>query len=220
MKRIYALLLCLLMVLTMAVGCNEEKPAELTDSQIAADLAKQHGQYAYAHIGGQPTITNLQVSDKNENGYTTTLSATAVAVFSGAEVDITATMTYLLSDNQWRAYKTQVTAGAIRLTGGPDKDSVLQELENYVSLVGSVYAIWEDEYQALYDVTFADATAEMKYEESAKTATLNLSYTSDKLSFTGSYALSFGEGGWSIETVKQDDGRQHPLLRLTSLEKK
>ena len=65
-----------------------------------------------------------------------------------------------------------------------------------------------------------DATAEMQYEEGADTAVLKLSYTSDALSYEGSYALTFGENGWAVETKKQDDGRHHPLLRLTKLEKK
>ena len=88
-----------------------------------------------------------------------------------------------------------------------------------MSLVGSAYSVYGETYQPLY-FNIANASSEISYEEGADTATLQLELHSEKLSFVGTYALTFGEYGWSIETVKQDDGRHHPLLRLTSLEQK
>ena len=71
--------------------------------------------------------------------------------------------------------------------------------------------------------TLAEFTAlpQAALETPFDTAALTVSYRSEKLTFDGSYTLTFhDETGWEIETVKQADNRNHPLLRLTKLEQK
>ena len=94
------------------------------------------------------------------------------------------------------------------------------ELANYMSIVGSAYSVMDGNYQPLY-FNINSANLEMTYEDGAETAQLKVSYTSDKLTFEGSYTLTFDEKkGWVMETKGQDDGRQHPLLYLSKLEQK
>lgn len=220
MKRLLALMLCLAMVLTVAAGCNKNVREELTDSRIADDVVKGSGNYAYTHVAGTPSLSDFAILSREEKEDRVFLSLDATADFSNAQVTFKASMEYVYVDNRWKVSKLNVTERAITITGAPDTDSVLNELENYVSVVGSAYAVLDEKYEVLYGISVYDATAEMQYEEGADTAVLKLSYTSDALSYEGSYALTFGENGWAVETKKQDDGRHHPLLRLTKLEKK
>lgn len=217
MKRILALTLSLLMLLTLAVGCGEQ-PEELTNSRISADLAKQSGNYSYAHIGGTPTISQMTITEKTEeNGYAN-VEVSALATFEGAKVEFTATMAYELVDNRWKLRTMKVTDSDITLTGAPDQASVLNELSNYISTAGNAMAVLNDQHHLL-TFNVKAANWEMQYEDGADTATLNVKYTSKALSFEGYYTLTFGEQGWSIETIQRENDRNHPLLHLTKLEK-
>lgn len=221
MKKIIALILCGVMLLTLAVGCKkEEQPEELIDARIAHDLTNSTHLYPYTHIVGTPDIKDLQVVSRNESGNRTIVSVDANLYFSNADLDLKADMEYLLIGNHWKLEDVKVTHRAITVTGAPHQASVMSDLTNYIGIVGSAYSVMDDTYQPLY-FNINDPTVEMQYESGAKTAALKLAYTSDKLTFEGTYTLTFDEeSGWHFETVKQADGRQHPLLRLTKLEQK
>ena len=218
MKRFFALALSILMLLTLAVGCGE-KPEELTNSRISADLVKQSGNYSYAHIGGTPGISQMTVTEKTEeNGYANVV-VSALATFHSAKVEFTATMDYELVGNRWKLRTMNVTESDITLTGAPDQASVLNELSNYISSAGNAMAVLDEQYHLL---TFnpQGANWEMKYEDGATTATLNVTYKTTALTFDGYYTLTFGDKGWTIETILRENDRQHPLLHLIKLEKK
>lgn len=216
MKRILALTLSLLMLLTLAVGCG--KPEELTDSRISADLIKQSGNYSYAHIGGSVAISQMNVAEKTEENGHTNVVVSALATFDNAKVNFTATMAYELVDNRWKLRTMKVTDSDITLTGAPDQASVLTELSNYISVAGNAMAVLDEQYHLL-SFNPQGADWEMVYEDGATTATLKAKYTSKVLSFEGYYTLTFGEQGWSIETIQRENDRYHPLLHLTKLEK-
>lgn len=219
MKRILALTLSLLMLLTVAVGCNEEAPEKLTNNRISTDLAKNHGLYAYSHVGGTPDISQLKIVEKKEEGEYAYVTASAVATFDNAVIRFTAEMEYQRVDRRWRLNKMTVPEKEITSTGAPRLDSVLVELSNYVSLNNAALAVKGEDYHTL---TFNPKAAnwDMQHEEGAKTATLKVSYKSNALTFAGYYTLTFEEQGWVIETTLRGDGRQHPLMHLTELTRK
>ena len=219
MKRILALTLSLLMLLTIAAGCNKETPEEITDNRIATDLANQSGKYTYAHIEGTPAITDMQILHREETDNNTTFQVTATAVFDNAEIAITATMQYRLNGLKWNLRSVDVSKAEATVTDAPNKESILNELTNYMSLYGSALARRGEEY---HNLTFRpqDADWVMQCEKGSKTATLTVSYTDENLAFAGSYTIVFGRTGWAFESVDRLDGRRHPLLRLTSLTKK
>lgn len=101
--------------------------------------------------------------------------------------------------------------------GAPKQELLLQELENYVTVVGSALAMKDGEKHPLV-FNVRDADWRVDYEKDATTATLYVTYSSDKLSFEGYYSLTLTEGKWTIDSLRQDDFRNHPLLHLTSLE--
>lgn len=218
MKRILALILSLLMLLTLAVGCGD-KPEALTDSRISTDLRKQSGVYSYSHVGGTVTISRMNILEKTEENGHTDVKLTAVALFDNAKVEFAADMAYELMDNRWKLTKMTVTESDITPNGAPYMDSVLNELSNYIATAGNAMAVMEDNYHLL-PFNVKAANWEMQYEDGADTATLKVSYKSNSLSFEGYYTLTFGERGWSIETILRENDRQHPLLHLTKLEKK
>lgn len=219
MKRLFALTLCLLMLMTAAAGCGEDSPEKLTDHRITSDLVRHSHLYAYAHVTGTPALSDLTV-DKTEQGDTASVTAAATAAYTNATVNITATIAYARIGGHWKVEEIQVTPQTVTVTGGPDCASVTKELDNYISVVGSAYAVMEETYQPLY-FDIKDAETAIRYESGADTAALTVSYRSEKLTFDGSYTLTFhDETGWEIETVKQADNRNHPLLRLTKLEQK
>ena len=217
MKRMFSLTLCLLMLLTAMAGCGEPAPDRLDDARISADLVRNSHLYSYTHVGGSPTLSRVTV-DTSEEGDNASVSATATATYTNATVDIAAAMTYARIGTHWKLESVEITSKTITLTGGPDHAGVMAELTNYVTIAGSAYSVMGETYQPLYFDITAVKTA-MQYENGAKTATLTMSYTSDKLTFDGSYTLTFDEAqGWKIETIKQADNRYHPLMRLTKLE--
>ncbi len=219
MRRMIALALSLLLLLTVAVGCNEEAPEEITDDRICADLVKQSGKYAFAHVVGTPDITAMQVLHCEETSNNTSLEVTATAIFDNAEVAFGATIHYRLDGKKWRLHSMDVSKKEVTLTGAPDKDSLLEELTNYTSVYGSAMAQMDEEF---HNLVFRpqDADWELLYEKDSKTATLAVSYSDESLTFAGSYTLTFGESGWFFESVERIDGRHHPLLRLTTLTQK
>ena len=219
MKRILALTLSLLMLLAVATGCNKEVPEEITDNRVAADLVSQSGKYTYTHIEGTPEITDMQILHRQETDNNTTFEVTATAVFDNAKIAIAATMQYRLDGLKWNLRSVDVSKAEATVTDAPNKDSVLNELANYVSLYGSALARMGAEY---HNLTFRpqDADWEMQCEKGSKTATLTVSYTDESLTFAGSYTLVFGKTGWAFECVDRMDGHRHPILRLTTLTKK
>lgn len=219
MKKVLALLLCCGMLLTIAAGCKKNQQKELSDARISSDVANSSHLYAYDHVAGDRTVHELNITQRTEEGDRVSLKATADVHFSNAIVAVKAEMAYRYVDANWKLEDIAITSSDVELTAAPDTASVMMELTNYASIVGSVYAVYDETYQPLY-FNLADATTKMSYEAGADTAKLELSLVSDKLSFTGTYTLTFGENGWQFETVKQTDNRNHPLLRLTSLEKK
>lgn len=216
MKKALALLLCCVMVLTIAAGCKKNKPEELTNTRISSDLANNYAEYAYTHITGTPSISELNIAEKNQEEDRITVSVSAVAVFSNAKVKVAATMAYALSGTKWRLTDVTVSDSSITPTGAPSIESVLNELVNYVSINGGAIGVLEEnEHLLQYNLRGAEWT--MACEDGAKTATLNVTFTSKKLSFAGYYTLTFVEKGWVIETTERGDGRHHPLMHLTSL---
>ncbi len=222
MKRIFALLLCVALLIAIPVGCKKNKEAEdpvLTEARIGTDLMNSDHLYFLSHVGTIHSCTDVKIVEKEEDGNTTSLSATAKVFSSGVEIDLTADMTYTLAHHYWKLDKVEITKAVPTLTGGPDLDSVLREIANYVSIVGSSLAIQGDKEHALPSFNPTAATWEMQYENGAKTAQLHISYKSAKLTFKGYYALTFGEKGWAFETKAKGD-KHHILLHLESLDQK
>ncbi len=221
MKKTLALLLCVAMLLTLAVGCKKKiKPEELTEARIADDVVSNTQEYSYTHITGTPDMKEMTVLTRDEVDGDIVLTLEATVTYPNADVTLKANVVYQSFGPKWQLTRFNVTESSIEVTGAPSQSSVVNELANYMSIVGSAYSVLDDKYQPLYfDINSADL--EMAYEAGAKTAALTLSYTSDKLTFAGSYTLTFDDAkGWVLETKAQDDGRQHPLLHLTKLEQK
>ena len=205
MKKTLALLLCVAMLLTLAVGCKKKiKPEELTEARIADDVVSNTQEYSYTHITGTPDMKEMTVLTRDEVDGDIVLTLEATVTYPNADVTLKANVVYQSFGPKWQLTRFNVTESSIEVTGAPSQSSVVNELANYMSIVGSAYS-----------------DLEMTYEAGAKTAALTLSYPSDKLTFAGSYTLTFDDAkGWVLETKAQDDGRQHPLLHLTKLEQK
>ncbi len=223
MKRIFALLLCGVMLLTVAVGCKKKESSapviELNEARFIADLAASNAKYSYTHAEGKPTISDFAIVEKKEDGGVTTLAVTATATNSHLSIELEATMEYVRENNYWRLSKVDVTKAQPIPTSAPHRAGLLEALTNYTSITGSALAVKDEEhYDLVFDV--ADVTWGLSFDEKAKTAKLMGSLKSDKLTFTGYYNLTFTENGWIFESEKQENGQRYPLLHLNTLEQK
>ena len=221
MKKIVALLLCGVMLLTLAAGCKKEEatPAVLNETIIHSDLLKNYTLYNYSHVTGAPTLGGLQIIKRSEEGDAATVSVSALAHYANVDVGVTADMAYTRINNVWTLQNITITGATPTVTGAPDQDSVLSMLENYISITGSALAIKGDERHHL-NVNVRGATWEMQHEGGAKTAKLLVSMKSDTLTFNGYYTLNFEETGWTVVSEKQENGQYYPLLTLESLKQK
>ena len=220
MKKIVALLLCVIMLLTMAVGCKDkEEPEVLDETRIVSDLSDNYPKYIFSHASGRPSVGGLQIVERNEEGDDAVLSVTATAHFRNATVAIAADMDYQRVDGQWTLNEIAITKTTITPTAAPDLESVLMLLDNYISITGSALAAKGDDRHQL-KLNVRGANWEMECEDGAKTAKLNVSMKSEQLTFTGYYTLTFKDTGWDIACEKQDNGQYHPLLHLETLEQK
>lgn len=222
MKRLLSLLLCCVMLMTLSAGCKKnntpEKPG-LTDTAIAADLAANHTKYNFAHINAEsePTISDFKVSNRTEADGVVSLSVTATAITPYATIDVAADMEYTWELNYWRMSNIEITKAIPTVTAAPNLNSVKTELSNYISIVGSALAVKDEESHNL-QFSFDKAAWSISRADGAQTATLNVAYQSDELTFTGYYTLTFGEAGWTIESEEQESGQHYPLMHLITLE--
>ena len=227
MKRVFALFLCLALLATMAVGCkkNEKKaqaPAsnELTESVFITDLLSKSDLYYYEACGKYNSIADLKVVHKMTTDNAVNVSVTGTASSPYVEVDLAADMKYVVKNNQWVLDSVNVTKKVPSVIAAPDTARIQDTISNYISFVGSALAVKDGQDQRLPSFSIKNAQWEMKWETGAKTARLNISYTSDPLTFTGYYTLTFGEAGWDYEHKALDDGYRHIVMHLETLEQK
>lgn len=232
MKKALALALCLIMLLTLAVGCKKKEaaqnPPELTDSQISTDLMHSDHLYYYAHTGDISFLAGLKVTDKQQKDDTLTLKATATAGSNHIEVALAADMEYTIVNGKWKLSNITLTKADPTILSGPYQDSLVSEIGNYIAYnidsqeaaQNRALAYYGEERHSL-DINIQNVTWGIQYEEGATTAKLTAEMKSDALTFSGYYSLTFNEErGWVIESEKQDNGQNYLVLRLDSLEQK
>ena len=221
MKKVVALLLCLALLMVLPTGCK--KKTEAPDaSRICSDLLNCSHLYYYAHIGKVSSMTLPEIVEKTETKDTITYAVTAKAMTPYSDIQLSATMKYTLVDNAWQLDKesVKITKKEAIPTAAPDLETMTKDnLANYLSIVGKALAVKGEEEYLLPAYDVSKATWETKYEKGATTATLNVTYQSDELSFTGYYNITFGENGWMMES-KMKDEIGHILLHLETLEQK
>ena len=233
MKRTLALLLCLILLLALPVGCKKDKQAtnpagELTNSQISIDLKNSTHLYYYAHTGSILAVSGLKVSDKEKDGNAMTLKATATAQSNHVSVDLAADMRYVVINNKWTLDTVEITKAVPTILAGPEKESVLMEISNYLAHNAtsqeqnkSLALAYLGEERHSLEITVSAVTWGVDYKEGSDTAKLTAKLTSDALTFSGYYTLTFDKKvGWVIETEKQDNGQHYPVLHLDTLEQK
>lgn len=233
MKRIFALLLCVALILALPVGCKKKKadkvePEAVTEKRVGADLMSRSDLYYFGHIGTVNSYNSVKIVEKSQDGDALSLSATAKIYSNNAEIYLAADMTYTLVNNSWKLGTVTITEAVPTPVGGPDKESVLSEIRNYIqnNLTSrqqkkevALAVLGEEHHFLAIDLT--KATWEMKNDSAAKTAKLHVSHKTDDLTFSGYYNLTFDtEKGWVIETEKQENGFNYPLLHLETLEQK
>ena len=223
MKRMMALLLCCAMVLTLCAGCKKDTTTlnkELTDSIIASDLASNYAKYSFSHVAPEtkPVISDLQVSQRTEEGDVTKLAVTAEADTGYATIQVAAKMEYTWEINYWRMSHMEVTDATVTPTAVPSMSSVQLELSNYISVAGSALAILDGTH---HNLTFAPSKAMwgIVWDAATKTAKLSVTATTTEFTFEGYYNLTFTDTGWVFETEKQESGQNYPLMHLTKLNK-
>lgn len=232
MKKALALLLCLMMLLTLSVGCkkNEEakKIGELTDEQISSDLLNNKHLYYYAHTGNISSVASLQVTDKKQNNNTITLTATATASSSHINIALSANMKYVATNGAWELDSVEITKSVPTITAGPDQETLASEVDSYISLNKTsqeankplALAYYGEERHSL-NVNLSAVTWGVEYEKDATTAKLTAEMKSDTLTFSGYYNLTFDqERGWIIEGEMQEHGQNYLVLHLDTLEQK
>ena len=227
MKKVFALLLCLALLATMAVGCKKNDKAaqipstdKLSTSVLSADLLSKSGLYYYEACGKYDSISNLKVVNKMTTDNVTNVAVTGIARSAYVEVELAANMKYVVKNNQWVLDSVNVTKKVPSVIAAPDTARIQDTISNYISFIGSALAVKDGKEQRLPSFNIKNAKWEMKWENGAKTARLNISYTSDPLTFTGYYTLTFGETGWGYEHKALDDGYRHIVMHLESLEQK
>ena len=231
MKKALALLLCLMMMLTLSVGCkkNQEakKTGDLTETQISSDLLNSDNLYRYAHTGDITSIAGLQVNDKKEDGNTITLTATATAGSDHISIALTANMKYMAENGAWKLDTVEITKADPTVIAGPYKDTLVNEVNNYINLNRSsqdagktlALAYYGEERHSL-NVNTGSITWGIAYEK-GNTAKLTAEMKSDALTFSGYYNLTFDkERGWLIESELQEHGQSYLVLHLDTLEQK
>lgn len=224
MKKAIALLLCLTLLLVLPTGCKKKgDPSLLDDNRLTSDLMNCSHLYYYSHVGAVNAISNLKVVEKVEKKNAVSFSVTAKAVAACANIELAVDMNYAYENGTWMLDRdnVKVTKQTITVTAGPDLESTIMELNNYVSVVGNALAVKGEEQHLLPAYNVVKATWETEYSETNKTAKMKVTYESDTLSFTGYYNLTFNDNGWVFETKKiEGDERSHILLHLETLEQK
>lgn len=225
MKKAFALLLCVVLLMAMAAGCKkkEDKPANtpapnaLTESDFISGLLSRSDLYYYEACGKFKSIADLEVVSKMTTDDATNVSVTGTAISNCVEVELAATLNYILKDNQWVLDTAKVTKKVPTVTAAPELTRIQDTIGNYMSAVGNALAIQDGTDHRLPSFAIKDVKWEMKWDNGAETARLNVSYTSESLTFTGYYTLTFGETGWEYEYKVLEDGYRHIVMHLESL---
>lgn len=232
MKKALALLLCLMMLLALPVGCKKDKEAkkvgELTDAQISSDLINSDHLYHFAYTGNISSLAGLKVSDKKQDGNTITLKATGTASSAYVQVALAAEMKYTVINNAWKLDSVQITKAVPTTIDGPEQEAILMTVENYIDnnmtsqeQKKSVALAYLGEERHSLEVNTRAVTWGVDYEKGSDTAKLTAKLTSDALTFSGYYTLTWDEkAGWVFESEKQDNGQHYLVLHLDSLEQK
>lgn len=232
MKRIFALLLCVALVIALPVGCKKKadkvEPEAVTEKRIGNDLMSRSDLYYLSHVGTINSFNSVKIVEKDEDGDTLSLSVTANMFSNNAEISLAADMTYTLVANSWKLDTVTVNKAVPTLTGGPDKQSVLMDITNYVQNNPTTQENKKDtalamlgEERHLLAIDLAKVTWEMKNDLKTKTAKLYATQKTGDLTFTGYYNLTFDDTkGWIIESEKQDNGFYYLLMRLEAMEQK
>lgn len=232
MKKALALILCLVMLLTLAVGCKkkeeEQKVAELTDSLIASDLINSDNLYYFAHTGDITSMAELKVEDKKQDGNTLTLTASATAGSECIEVELTAKMKYTVQNGAWKLASVEITKAVPTVIAAPTKESVLSEIENYLAYnltsreqEKSIALGIKGEERYELEINPRNVAWNMEYEDGSTTAKLTAALNNNDVAFIGYYSLSFdNEQGWVIASEKQENGQGYLVLYLETIELK
>lgn len=222
MKRILALTLCCVMLLTVATGCNNvatpTDPPEVNTTLVTNDLLEHHSLYAYTLAEGKPEVSNVNIVSREEEGNTVRVSVTAVANNGYVRVALTAAIEYVLENNYYRMNRLGIADAKATPIAAPNYDALMTTLGSSLDNIGYVLATDGTDY---YNLIFSlkASQCELKLNDTGKTAQLNLTYESDNLSLTGYYTMAFGEKGWSLQTATYE-GVTAPVLYLRSLEQK
>ncbi len=220
MKKAFALILCLVLLLAIPVGCKKkanEKPVPLTESTISVDLIRHNGQYSYPHCGNFDKITDLTILEKEEKDTTATVWFSAKANSSCTVVDLAGKMKYTYKNGHWNMDSLDLSKATPTPTNGPDLKSAMMEINNCVSIIGKAFALQGETEHALPALNMQSGSWQIQAEKGAKTAQLTVNYKSNVMTFTGYYNLTFEETGWRFETIKKDT-TNYPVLHLDSLE--
>lgn len=234
MKKVFALLLCVALLLVLPVGCKDKEeeakkePAELTNSQISSDLIASRHLYFFAHTGTIHSLSGLKVTDKKQDGDTITLKATGTAHSTGLQVNLAADMKYIVKDGAWHLDNVKLNKATPKLTDGPDKESVQMEIENYLAHNFTsqeqnktiALAIHGEERHELA-ITPREATWSIDYKKGSTTAKMTVAVNNNDMAFAGYYKLTFDQKtGWVITGEKQENGQNYLVLYLDTLELK
>ena len=232
MKRIFALLLCIALVIALPVGCKKKadkaEPEAVTEKRIGADLMSRSDLYYLHHVGTLNSYNSVKIVEKSEKDDTLSLSVTANLFTNNVEIALAANMTYVLADNSWKLDTVKINKATPTLTGGPDKQSVITYVTNYVQNNPTTQENRKDtalavlgEERHLLAIDLSKVTWELKNDLKAKTSQLYATYKTDDLSFSGYYNLTFDDAqGWIIENEKQDNGYYYLVMHLDTLEQK
>lgn len=232
MKKVFALLLCVALLLALPVGCKDKKeqkkPGELAESKISSDLIASKHLYYYAHTGAISSMSNLKVTDKKQDGDTITLKATGTAHSAGLQVDLAADMKYVAKNGAWHLDNIKLNKATPKLTGGPDQETVRMEIDNYISNNATsqeqkkpiALAIHGEERHELA-INTREAAWNIVYEKGSTTAKMTVAVNNNDVAFTGYYKLNFDQkAGWVITGEKQENGQNYLVLYLDNLELK
>ena len=225
MKKVFALLLCLSILLVLPAGCKKDDQKsvpvhiELTNDIISGDLAKHSGYYNLSFTEGDYVISNLKVLDKAEKDNTATVTANATATNPYLRAAFTAKMNYELVGDQWKLLDVEMSNTSYTVMGAPNRQSALEAIGNYSGAVDSMLGIRGEEIISLKKLNLQAITWDLTYDKATKTAKITATLEDKTVSLKGYYKLSFGERGWSIET-KEKDGLHHYAMYLETYELK
>ena len=225
MKKVFALLLCLSILLVLPAGCKKDNQepvpvdVELTNEIISDDLTKHSGYYNLSFTEGDYTITNLKVLDKTEKDSTATVTASATATNPHLRASFTAKMRYEVVGDQWKLLSAEMSNTSYTVMGAPNRKSVLDALNNYSGAVENMLGVKGEEILSLKKLNLQAIAWELTYDKTTKTAKMTATLEDKTVSLKGYYKLSFGERGWNIET-KEKDGVYHYVMHLETYELK